>query len=112
MESWVWWLIWTFLGLLAIGTWLIILLGYRKAASSLAESAAKLVTLSEQLNTAASELPSKEHPRDNLKDDPAQLIAARTELLKGRAKRKEDRARRLVARVKDIKVEGRFKDVR
>lgn len=112
MDAWVWWLIWTFLVLLALGSWLIILLGYRKAAASLAESAAKLLALSEQLNDAANAVPSRAHPKDNLKDDPAALIAQRSELLKGRAKRKEDRARRLVARVKDIKVEGRFKDVR
>ena len=112
MESWVWWLIWSFLVLLALGTWIIIIAGMKKPAQRMLESLERLAELGKGLEHAGASKAKLEHPKDNLRDDPSTQVQRRRALLEERSKRKQARARRLVARVKNIKVEGRFKDVR
>ena len=112
MPVWIWWIIWSTLTIGALATWGYLLFSLGKPLKSLAESAQSLNEVSQGFAKAASEKPVGEHPFDNLDDSPEQLQAEREVLLDRRRERKEDRARRLRRRVKNIKLEGRFKDVR
>ena len=108
----MWWLIWGLLGLLALGVWGYLLASLTPSAEKIFASLEKLAAIAEKLDAAASNKPELEHPADNMNDSLASVQQQRKVLLDGRRKRKEERARRLVARVKNIKLEGRFKDVR
>jgi hypothetical protein len=112
MEAWVWWLIWGSLGLFALGVWGFLLYSLTPSIGKIFASLQKLSEVAEKLDAAASTKPLMDHPADNLSDAPAKVLLERKELLEHRRKRKEARARRLIARVKNIKLEGRFKDVR
>ncbi len=112
MAGWIWWLLWGGLALSALGVWGYILSSMGRPAAKLAKSFAKLMPLIEGLNEAASLEVVLEHPESNLADSPELLQAERDALIDRRRKRKEVRARSLVSRVKNIKLEGRFKDVR
>lgn len=109
MTLWAW--IFIGIGLIALVTWIALLARLVKPAKSLigdlAELGAKAVAMREQLENRE----GIAHPRNNLKDSPAELLAQRAAWQAARAKRERDRQRRLVARVKKIKVEGRFKNV-
>lgn len=112
MQGWVWWLIWGLLGFVALGVWGYLLYSLKAASNSIMKHLQKLAAAAEKLDTAASNKPKLSHPEDNLSDSPASVQRERKTLLDKRRKRKEARARRLVSRVKNIKLEGRFKDVR
>lgn len=112
MEAWIWWLIWGLLAVAAIAVWGFLLYSLTPAATNIIKSLQKLAVVAEKLDAAASTKPKLEHPVDNLHDSPTMVQRERKTLLTERRKRKEARARRLVTRVKDIKLEGRFKDVR
>ena len=112
MQAWVWWLIWGLLGFLALGVWGYLLYSYTPAIGKILESLQKLATVAERLDAAASAKQKLAHPEDNLSDSLASVQMERKQLLDQRRKRKEARARSLIARVKNIKLEGRFKDVR
>ncbi|MCX8529160.1 MAG: hypothetical protein ORN27_03725 [Rhodoluna sp.] len=112
MAGWVWWLIWGGLGLLALGVWGYILYSMSRPAAKIVASIEKLMPVLEKFNQAASAEIAIEHPKSNLDDSPELLQAERDALIDRRRKRKEVRARSLVTRVKNIKLEGRFKDVR
>ena len=111
MPGWIWLCIWLFLGGLAVAVWGSILARMVRPGAKLQSDLEKLRLLSDHLNAQLSKRPKSAHPEDNLLDDPEQLTAERLALKARRRKRKERRARRLVSRVKDIKLEGRFKDV-
>lgn len=112
MEAWVWWLIWGLLGFAALGVWGFLLYSFTPAVGKILESLQKLALVAEKLDSAASTKQTLAHPKDNLSDSPESVQMERRQLLDQRRKRKEARARRLIARVKNIKLEGRFKDVR
>lgn len=109
MTLWAW--IFVGIGLVALVTWVALLARLvrpaRSLMSDLAEMSAKAVTMREILENRE----GIEHPRNNLKDSPADLLAQRAIWQAARAKRKRDRQRRLVTGVKRIKVEGRFRNV-
>ena len=112
MQAWVWWLIWGLLGFFALGVWGYLLYSYTPAVTKIIDSLQKLATVAEKLDAAASTQQKMAHPKDNLSDSLASVQQERKQLLDQRRKRKEARARSLIARVKNIKLEGRFKDVR
>ncbi len=111
MASWLWLLIWLGLGLIAFAVWAVLLVRMVRPAARLQADLEKLNFVSAQLKAEVRKRPPAEHPEDNLGDDPERLNAERLVIQAKRRKRKERRARRLVSRVKDIKLEGRFKDV-
>ena len=112
MPGWFWWVLWAVLGFAALAVWGYLFFTLTRPLAKLAASAQKLATVAEAFAAAAAEKPTAEHPADNLDDSPEKLQAEREVLLDARRERKEVRARRLRRRVKNIKLEGRFKDVR
>ncbi len=112
MPGWIWWLIWGGLVLFAFGVWGYIVSSMSRPAAKLANSVEKLMPLLAKLSEAASVEVFVEHPESNLEDSKELLQSERDALIDRRRKRKEVRARSLVTRVKNIKLEGRFKDVR
>ena len=111
MASWLWWLIWLGLGLVAVVVWVALLVRMVRPAAKLQADLEKLRFIQAKLKSEIKKRPPAEHPEDNLNDDPERLNAQRLVIQAKRRKRKERRARRLVSRVKDTKLEGRFKDV-
>jgi len=111
VASWLWLLIWLGLGLVAVVVWVALLARMVRPASKLQAELEKLRFIQAKLESEIKKRPPAEHPEDSLNDDPERLNAQRLVIQAKRRKRKERRARRLVSRVKDIKLEGRFKDV-
>jgi len=112
MPGWIWWIIWISLGVGALVVWGLIVASWTPALKRIAKQVTKLLPLLQKLSEAATQEAVIEHPEDNMSDSPELLQVERDALLDRRRKRKEVRARSLVARVKHIKLEGRFKDVR
>jgi hypothetical protein len=112
MPGWIWGIIWISLGVGALVVWGLIIASWTPAVKRITKHVAKLLPLLQKLGDAATLEAVIEHPQDNMSDSPELLQVERDALLERRRKRKEVRARSLVARVKHIKLEGRFKDVR
>lgn len=109
MTLWAW--IFTGIGLVALVTWVALLSRLVRPAKSLISDLVEMGAKAEAMREQLENRDAIEHPRNNLKDSPAELLAQRAAWQAARAKRERDRQRRLVARVKKIKVEGRFKNV-
>jgi biopolymer transport protein ExbB/TolQ len=112
VAGWIWAIIWVSLGVGALVVWSLIFASMVPSSKAIARQVKKLAPAVKKLNQALQEERLIEHPQDNMSDSPELLQAERDALLERRRKRKERRARSLVARVKHIKLEGRFKDVR
>lgn len=109
MTIWSW--VFIAIGGAALVTWVALLVRLAKPAKRLIRDLAALDSKTNLLREQLEDRPAGDHPRNNLKDSPAELLAQRAAWKTARAKRERDRQRRLVARVKQIKVEGRFKNV-
>lgn len=112
MPELFWWLLWGGLAVGALMVYAIILARLARSAKKLAKPVEALTEATNKLASSAAERPEAIHPESNIDDDLDVLVAKRQNLLAERRKRKQAAKRRLVARVRSKKLEGRFKDVR
>jgi hypothetical protein len=108
MPVWFWWVLWSVLGIAALGFFAYLALDLSAKASRALKQIENTVSLTSPLVAALSEKPKIQAAPDNLLDDPAPLIAKHARNLKKRESMRADRQRRLINKLIDFN-ESEFK---
>ncbi len=108
MPAWFWWVLWSVLGIAALGFFAYLALDLSAKASRTLKHIEKTVSLTSPLLAALAEKPTIQAAPDNLLDDPAPLVAEHARNLKKRESKRADRQRRLINKLIDFN-ESEFK---
>jgi hypothetical protein len=108
MPAWFWWVLWSVLGIAALGFFAYLALDLSAKASRTLKHIEKTVSLTSPLLAALAEKPTIQAAPDNLLDDPAPLVAEHARNLKKRESMRADRQRRLINKLIDFN-ESEFK---
>ncbi|MEY4262465.1 MAG: hypothetical protein RLY88_173 [Actinomycetota bacterium] len=109
MGFWAWFWIWAGVFMVSLVTFA--LLGYNlfEKASGVVRQAANLAPVAEKLQSAIDVKPEIQRPKSNAFDDPKIHVQARKRLLQAKAKKRQDRQRRLIKQLNQFDpTESRF----
>ncbi|WP_296631966.1 hypothetical protein [Rhodoluna sp.] len=109
MGFWALFWIWVGVGIFSLVVFALVGYSLFQSGKAVARQAAKLLPTLEKLQRAIDEPAQIEAPGSNMNDDPQIHIQARKRLLRNKAKKREDRQRRLIKRLNQFDpTESRF----
>lgn len=99
-----WTVFWIWFALVVSALVVLALIGYSlfQKGASVFRQASKLSPILEKLHEAIDQPPNIASPESNLNDDPKVHVRARQQLLRAKAKKREDRQRRLIKQLKEF----------
>jgi hypothetical protein len=109
MGFWPWFWIWVALALVALVFFAAIGYNLFLRGAAVLRQASKLAPIAEKLQAALDAQPDVAKPSANLHDDPKLHVQARKQLLRSKAKKREERQRRLIKHLNQFDpTESRF----
>lgn len=110
MGAGAWFAIWTALSIGALAVFALIGYDLAQRGKSLAGEIAKLAPVLQELAELIDELPELAEPESAIERDLGEALQSRSNLIKAKKQRREERQRRLIRHLKDIDpTEKRFK---